>query len=424
MLPSTESDRFEEKYSSPNQSQESKLALPELVKSPYRCVVTVSDPMKHGEGIKAYTRYKVTTQCNIPNFDPNSTVMRRYSEFDWLHSQLKQNCVGVILPPFPEKSARGKFEPEFVEARRKGLEEYIQGVVAHPLLCTSPDLKTFLQSPEEIDNSKQQSSASATTSEPALKSFFGKVKELQVSAQIGLTQSGWIKQDIPLPHDVQCAEMKAYLAALEAQLTAVQQISGKMTQQHRNVANAFTDFGNASTLLGNCETDTQFLSNGLGQLGTTSNRLSSTFHEQADGETEQFQNKISDHIKSVNSAKEAVKGREKMLQAYHAALTTLESKKSKLEKLKAQTPTNSQKIAEAEKELQDAELEVAKAREAHDSVSKITRQEMLRFQKEKVDDFKSMVVDYVKSQIEFSRKVQNTWEALIPEIDALAQEVP
>jgi sorting nexin-1/2 len=283
----------------------------------------------------------------------------------------------------------------------------------------SLDLKLFLQSPEEIDPEKKSaqsssSSAAASGDSSSLKSFFGKVKDIQVP--------GFNKPDIPLPYDVQCSEMKAYLGALETQLVAVQQVSGKMTGQHRNVASSLAEFGNASTQLGNCETETQFLSNGLSQLGTTANRLGSTFHEQADHETDQFQNRLADYIKAVNCAKEAVKGREKTLAAYHTALLNLESKKNKMEKAKAQTPYNAIKVSEAEKEVIEAESEVTKARDTHESVSDITRQEMIRFQKEKVDHFKSMVVDYVKLQIEFSRKVQNTWEALIPEVDALAQQ--
>jgi hypothetical protein len=46
---------------------------------------------------------------------------------------------------------------------------------------------------------------------------------------------------------------------------------------------------------------------------------------------------------------------------------------------------------------------------------------MERFQKEKVTHFKELVVDYVKMQIEHSRKVQAVWDGLIPEIEALSQ---
>ncbi len=68
-----------------------------------------------------------------------------------------------------------------------------------------------------------------------------------------------------------------------------------------------------------------------------------------------------------------------------------------------------------------AESDAAKARLSHEQVSQVTRQEMERFQKEKVAHFKELVVDYVKMQIEHSRKVQAVWDGLLPEIEALSQ---
>ncbi len=64
------------------------------------------------------------------------------------------------------------------------------------------------------------------------------------------------------------------------------------------------------------------------------------------------------------------------------------------------------------------------ARQVHEDVSAVTREEMVRFQKEKVAYFKSMVVEFVKLQIEFSRKTQHVWEGLAPEIESLGQELP
>merc|ERR1712227_178534 len=101
----------------------------------------------------------------------------------------------------------------------------------------------------------------------------GMFRELTVSAKVGLSQSGWMKQDLALPVDVQCGEMKSYLMALESQLVAVQKFSAHMVKRHREMATALSEFGLATTLLGNCETETQYLSHGLSQLGSSADRL-------------------------------------------------------------------------------------------------------------------------------------------------------
>jgi sorting nexin-1/2 len=73
-----------------------------------------------------FTSYKVNTQVNAthPNFPfQSSAVVRRYSDFVWLVDQLMKEYAGAVVPPIPEKQAVSRFSPEFVEGRRKMLEQ-------------------------------------------------------------------------------------------------------------------------------------------------------------------------------------------------------------------------------------------------------------------------------------------------------------
>jgi len=59
------------------------------------------------------------------------TVFRRYSHFVALHTVLARRLPGITLPPLPEKHYAGRFNDDFVEARRGDLERYLARVVRH-----------------------------------------------------------------------------------------------------------------------------------------------------------------------------------------------------------------------------------------------------------------------------------------------------
>lgn len=56
------------------------------------------------------------------------------------------NNPGVFVPPVPGKSSFGRFESQFVQQRRLGLERCVQKIANHPVLAKDADLKLFLQS--------------------------------------------------------------------------------------------------------------------------------------------------------------------------------------------------------------------------------------------------------------------------------------
>ncbi len=73
-------------------------------------------------------------------------VKRRYRDFLWLYNTMHANSPGVVVPPPPEKQAVGRFESNFVEARRAALEKMLNKTAAHPALQHDGDLKLFLES--------------------------------------------------------------------------------------------------------------------------------------------------------------------------------------------------------------------------------------------------------------------------------------
>ncbi|KAI6178646.1 Phox-like proteinous domain-containing protein [Aphelenchoides besseyi] len=119
------------------------------------------NPITHGVGKNRYTDYEVRLRTNLPVFKhKESSVRRRYSEFEWLRNELERDSK-IIVPPLPGKALKrqlpfrnddGIFEEGFIEDRRKGLEQFLNKVAGHPLAQNEKSLHIFLQS-NEIDKS-------------------------------------------------------------------------------------------------------------------------------------------------------------------------------------------------------------------------------------------------------------------------------
>jgi sorting nexin-1/2 len=73
-----------------------------------------------------------------------SAVLRRYSDFLWLYEKLQMERAGAIVPPLPEKQPVGRFNPAFVEIRRRELERFLRRSAVHPELQGCSALDAFL----------------------------------------------------------------------------------------------------------------------------------------------------------------------------------------------------------------------------------------------------------------------------------------
>jgi len=107
-------------------------------------------------GKKKYTDYEIRMRTNLPVFRvKDSSVRRRYSDFEWLRNELERDSK-IVVPPLPSKAWKrqmpfrgdeGIFEEQFIEDRRKGLETFVNKIAGHPLAQNERCLHMFLQEP-------------------------------------------------------------------------------------------------------------------------------------------------------------------------------------------------------------------------------------------------------------------------------------
>lgn len=134
-------------------------------------LVQVHHPEKRTKlGMQEYTIYHVTStypssstpeegnEC-IP-YDPlggpypagaQVTVLRRFTQFEWLHQVLNRHFSALLIPPLPEKQYSGRFASDFIETRRADLEMWMSRLVRHPVLRYSEPIRFFLSCEGEVE---------------------------------------------------------------------------------------------------------------------------------------------------------------------------------------------------------------------------------------------------------------------------------
>merc|ERR1712107_458772 len=112
-----------------------------------------------GVANKRYTDYEVRLKTNLPVFRvKESSVRRRYSDFERLRNELERDSK-IVVPPLPSKALKrqlpfrsddGIYEESFIEERRSGLENFVNKIAGHPLAQNERCLHMFCKSPTSI----------------------------------------------------------------------------------------------------------------------------------------------------------------------------------------------------------------------------------------------------------------------------------
>ncbi|KAM6958889.1 sorting nexin-10A [Aplochiton taeniatus] len=111
--------------------------------------VWVQNPQFHREDFwHTYVDYEICLKTNSMCFRrKTSCVRRQYSEFVWLRQRLQDNAHLIDLPKLPSWNPFFSLNnPEQVNQRMRGLQEFLEIVIQTPFLLSDSRLHLFLQS--------------------------------------------------------------------------------------------------------------------------------------------------------------------------------------------------------------------------------------------------------------------------------------
>ena len=373
--------------------------------------IAVSDPVKQGEGLKAHISYKINTKTDLPEFDMSQfSVIRRYSDFVWLISQLSRDYKGYIIPPLPEKSVVGRFTPSFIETRRRALEHCLNRIASHAVLRKSDHFKAFLEAKD--DGLLIQKTAAKQEASSKSKGFFGWLSDTATSTLNNVRGSVKLERT---QDDVKFDEIVQYIAQLEPQLQSVHRQTVGLIKRELDLGTSLFDFGLSFTLMGQADNGAS-LRAALTKMGHTADSLSVLAKETADKECESFEEKLKVYIRVVGSVKVAIGQRNDALNEYLIAKSNHESRIDAHQKLVG-VPGKEDKAQQAMDAVVEAQGVEEKAKRSFHEIQQSLFKEFDRFKQEKADDFKDMMIAYTKLRIEHCKAEEAEWKKLLPVLD-------
>ncbi|GME24813.1 putative sorting nexin 3 protein [Neofusicoccum parvum] len=372
--------------------------------------ITVGDPHKVGDLTSSHTEYQVRTVTTSKAYrNPEFAVSRRYRDFLWLYNQLHNNNPGVVVPPPPEKQAVGRFDADFVESRRQALERMLNKCAGHPILQHDGDLKLFLESEAFNVDIKHKE-----RKDPLLQENKGMLGSL------GLSVSSVGKF---IEHDDWFHDRKVYLDALESQLKALLKAIDTVVDQRKGLAAACGDFSASLHSLASVELSPT-LSGPLDGLSDLQLRIRELYERQAQQDVLTIGIVIDEYIRLVGSVKMAFQQRQKAYHAWHAAESELQKRKATQDKLLRQGRSQQDRLNQLSADVADAERKSNQARLLFEDMGRLMRNELDKFEREKVEDFKSGVETYLESAVEAQKELIEIWETYLMQLDAEEEDVP
>lgn len=299
----------------------------------------------------------------------------------------------MVVPPPPEKQAVGRFDTNFVESRRAALERMLNKTAAHPILHHDADLKIFLESDAFNMDVKHREHK-----EPGL----GESKGMFSSLGLGNTATGKF-----IEHDDWFHDRRIYLDALENQLKALLKSIDVVVAQRKALADAAGDFSASLHALSTVELSVS-LSTPLAGLSDLQLRIRELYERQAQQDVLTLGITVDEYIRLIASIKMAFSQRQKSYHSWHNAEQELQKRRTTQEKVLRSGKTQQDRLNQLQADVGDGERRCHQARLLFEDMGRLMRGELERFEKEKVEDFKSGVETFLEGAIEAQKEVSNS----------------
>lgn len=203
-----------------------------------------------------------------------------------------------------------------------------------------------------------------------------------------------------------------YLDALENQLKALLKAMDTVVTQRKGMSEAAGDFSASLHALSTVELSPS-LSGPLEGLSDLQIRIKELYDRQAQQDVLTLGITIDEYIRLIGSIKTAFGSRQKSYHAWSAAEQDMQKRKSTQEKLLRQGKTQQDRLTQVQGEVADTERKVHQARLLFEDMGRLMRVELERFEREKVEDFKSAVETFLESAVEAQKEVSLTLLSLL-----------
>ncbi|KAK2175634.1 hypothetical protein NP493_718g04003 [Ridgeia piscesae] len=177
------------------------------------------------------------------------------------------------------------------------------------------------------------------------------------------------------------------------------------------------NFAKSAAMVGNAEEHTA-LSRALSQLAEIEERIDQLHMDQADADFFVLSELIKDYVGMVSAVKGVFHERVKCFRMWKDAEMNLTKKREVRAKLELARKMD--KIPSVNQEITQLEMKVEQGERDFEAISKTIRKEVVRFERQRVRDFKSTIINYLESLMNNQQQLIKYWESFLPEAKAIA----
>ncbi|KAI4306893.1 hypothetical protein L6164_030133 [Bauhinia variegata] len=431
--------------------------------------ISVSDQQKEQEltnslvpGGNTYYTYLITTKTNFPEYGgPGSefSVRRRFRDVVTLSDRLAESYRGYFIPIRPDKStveSQVMQKQEFVEQRRVALEKYLKKLAAHPAIRKSEELRVFLEVKGKLPliQSTDMASRMLDGAVKLPKQLIGgeavgtvDLNEVAQPAKGGrdllrifkeLKQSvtnDWVgTKPLVVEEDTEFTERKEKLIELKQPLSDVSQQAESLVKSQQDMGETMGELGLAFVKLTKFETeeaifDTQRTRAADMRNVATAAVKASRLYRELNTQTIKHLDKLHEYLSTMLSVSNAFSDRSSALLTVQTLSSELVSLHSRIEKLEVASSkifggdkTRMRKTEEMKKAVRVTENAKLCADREYERIKENNRSELERFDRERQNDFMSMLRGFVVNQAGFAEKTAAVWEKLAEETNGYLRD--
>ncbi|KAI0660799.1 Vps5 C terminal like-domain-containing protein [Cubamyces menziesii] len=335
---------------------------------------------------------KFDAQTNLSNFTGTTyrNVSRSYLEFQQFYEAIIQNNPQTIVPALPLARTSAPTDEEDDRLVKIMLQRWLTRICEDPILIHEEELRSFIESDfgyQPTPNTRKKASGGFSL----------------------------IRRGVP-DEDEELQRARFELTKLEAQFFDAAKAIDKLARARKTIAGVKTEMGNKLVNVSTTEAHPP--------LGNAMQKLGRAFHSFADLDQAQGISEcviIGDSLGyqglNARSAKETLQQRTAVLEEYQAAVKATISKRRNLERLKASSNINPQRVDEALEEMEEAnKYEQILARRA-EGISQNLHRALDRHRKLVTEDVTAALVEHVRSTIMYERQHLRELEALRPDVE-------
>jgi sorting nexin-1/2 len=375
----------------------------------------VQPPIKHESGFAEHMVYSIDVHCTTGVLNSTESVShRRYSDFEWLRLRLLEDSMGRVVPPLPPKKYFGRFEKEFLDERRTGLEDFLNRLTSDPIFMNSRPLITFFQPAcrrrSFFPQADEESFAKARGTGPTLIT--------QVIALLQSSLANFMPHNVKhnLPTDARLEDFTNQLKELKDRLKTAQ----RKHYQYLPVFTARVTMALEFVTLSVPPT----LPISQDEVREITEGLRREFETMRDTQKKEFHDILGSIILQIRAVEEVVKQRKGAQSQYDELLKKGESKRQRQALLRGDH-LKQHLVDDLEKEIASISKESDAARHRYDTISRELESEILQFDTMRKRNTVKALRSLVELEAKFAKVSVRFWTVLHNRlVEAQASKLP